>query len=95
MATILNPPRAANTPEFTEIRLKFYAVHAFYCVLEPVVIYVRDGQLSPWYYAPMIIHFFLLSILGIFLRMNMFDRLFSFWLLFVNVAWIFLARPTG
>jgi hypothetical protein len=25
----------------------------------------------------------------------MFDRLFSFWLIIVNVAWIFLARFTG
>jgi hypothetical protein len=73
----------------------FYAVHAFYCVLEPVVIYVRDGELSPWYYVPMIVHLFLLSILGIFLRMNMFDRLFSFWLIIVNVIWIFLARFSG
>ncbi len=95
LATILNPSRSADTPEFTEIRTKFYAVHAFYCVLEPVVIHVRDGELAPWYYVPMIIHLFLLSILGIFLRRKMFDRLFSFWLITVNVVWIFLARFTG
>jgi hypothetical protein len=95
MATILNPPRAANAPVFAEIRTKFYAVHAIYCLLEPLVIYIRDGQLSPWHYVPMITHLFLLSILGIFLRKEMFDRLFSFWLIIVNVAWIFLARPTG
>ena len=95
MATILSPSRNADSPEFKEIRTKFYAVHAFYCVLEPVVIYVRDGELSPWYYVPMIFHLFLLSILGIFLRMNMFDLLFSFWLIIVNVVWIFLARFTG
>ena len=95
LAVILSPSRTPDTPEFKEIRSKFYAVHAVYCVLEPVVIYVRDGELSPWYYVPMMVHLFLLSILGIYLRNELFDRLFAFWLLIVNVAWIFLARFTG
>ena len=95
LATILSPSRTADAPEFRAIRTKFYAVHAFYCALEPLVIYVRDGELSPWYYVPMIIHLFLLSILGIYLRKNRFDQLFSFWLIFINLVWIFLARFTG
>ena len=95
LATSLSSSGTADSPEFEEIRTKFFAVHAFYFVLEPVVIYVRDGELSPWYYVPMMIHFFVLSISGIYLRINMFDRLFSLWLLIVNVVWIFLARFFG
>ena len=95
LAVILNPSRATDLPEFKAIRIKFYAVFAFYCVLEPVVIYIRDGELAPWFYVPMMIQLFFLSILGIILRKDMFDRLYSFWLVVVNVAWIFLARFTG
>lgn len=94
-AVILSPLRAAETPAFQLIRAKFYGVFAFYCMVEPVVIYVRDGELAPWYYVPMMIHLFILSGLGIFLRNPLFDRLFSFWFLIVNTAWIFLARFTG
>ncbi len=94
LAVILNPLRAAEILEFKQIRTKFYAVFAFYCVLEPVVIYIRDGEFSPWY-VPMMIHLFVLSSLGIFLRKEMFDRLFSFWLFFINTAWTFFARFTG
>ncbi len=95
LAVILNPSRTADLPEFKQIRIKFYAVFAFYCLLEPAVIYIRDGVLAPWYYLPMIIHLFALSGLGIFLRNDRFDRLYSFWLIVVNTVWIFLARFTG
>ena len=95
MAVILSPLRTAELPQFSQVRNKFYVVFAFYCVVEPVVIFVRDGELSPWYYVPMMIHFFVLASLGIFFRKDMFDRLFSLWLFFVNIAWIFLARFTG
>ena len=95
LAVILNPSRIADLPEFKLIRTKFYAVFAFYCVLEPVVIYIRDGVLAPWFYVPMMIHLLVLSSLGIVLRKDMFDRLYSLWLIVVNVAWIFLARFTG
>ena len=95
MAVILSPLRSAEIPAFGQIRNKFYGVFAFYCVLEPVVIYIRDGELAPWYYVPMIIHLFVLSVLGIFLRKEMFDRLFSLWLCFVNIAWTILARFSG
>lgn len=94
MAVILNPLRTAELLEFKEVRTKFYAVFAFYCVLEPVVIHVRDGEFSP-YYVPMMVHLFMLSALGIYLRRETFDRLFSFWLLLLNTAWTFLARLTG
>lgn len=93
-AVILSPLRTAETPVFELIRTKFYGVVAFYCLVEPVVIYMRDGELAPWYYVPMMIQFFILSGLGIFLRNAMFDRLFSIWFLVVNIAWIFLARFT-
>lgn len=95
MAVILSPLRTAELPAFGQIRIKFYAVFAFYCALEPVVITVRDGELSPWYYVPMMIHLLVLSALGIFLRKDIFDRLFSLWLCFVNIAWTWLARFTG
>jgi hypothetical protein len=95
MAVILSPLRTAGLPSFEQVRNKFYAVFALYCVVEPVVIYVRDGELAPWYYVPMMIHLFVLSSLGLYLRNAIFDRLYSLWLCFVNIAWIFLARFTG
>ncbi len=94
-AVILSPLRTAELPVFEIIRTKFYSVFAFYCVVEPIVIYMRDGELAPWYYVPMMIHLLVLSFLGIFLRSAMFDRLYSFWFLIVNITWIFLARFTG
>ncbi len=94
-AVILSPLRTAQTPVFEQIRTKFYGVFAFYCLVEPVVIYLRDGELAPWYYVPMMIHLLILSGFGIFLRNAIFDRLYSFWFLIVNIAWIFLARFTG
>jgi len=94
LAVILNPLRTAELLEFKQVRTKFYAVFAFFCMLEPVVIHVRDGEFSP-YYVPMMVHLFVLSTLGIYLRRETFDRLFSFWLLFLNIAWTFLARLTG
>ena len=95
LAVILSPSRTPDLPEFKQIRVKFFAVFAFYCVLEPIVIFIRDGELAPWYYVPMMVHLFFLSGLGIVLRKDLFDRLYSFWLIVVNFAWIFLARFTG
>lgn len=94
-AVILSPLRTAELPAFEQIRGKFYAVFALYCVVEPVVIQIRDGVLAPWYYVPMMAHFFVLTSLGIYLRNARFDRLYSFWFCIVNIAWIFLARFTG
>ena len=95
MAVILNPLRTTDLPEFKQIRVKFYSVFVIYCLLEPVVIYTRDGELAPWYYVPMIIFLFLMSSVGIALRKELFDRLYSFILTALNVAWILLARYTG
>ena len=95
MAVILSPLRTAETPAFELVRTKFYSVFALYCVVEPVVMQLRDGELAPWSYVPMMVQFFVLSCLGIFLRNAMFDRLFSLWFVLVNVVWIFLARFTG
>jgi hypothetical protein len=94
-AVILSPLRTAEMPAFEQIRGKFYAVLALYCVVEPIVIQIRDGELAPWFYVPMMVHFFVLAGLGIYLRKEMFDRLYSLWFCFVNTAWIFLARFTG
>ena len=94
-AVILSPLRIAELPTFEQIRVKFYAVFALYCVVEPVVIHLRDGELAPWSYLPMMVHFFALASLGIYLRNAMFDRLYSLWFCFVNIAWIFIARFTG
>ena len=68
---------------------------ALYCVVEPIVIQIRDNELAPWYYVPMMVHFFLLACLGIYLRNAIFDRLYSLWFCVANIAWIFLARFTG
>ena len=95
MAVILSPLRTAELPEFSQVRTRFYSVFAFYCLLEPMVIYIRDDELAPWYYVPMMIHLFALSCIGIFARRDMFDRVFSIWLCFINILWTFLARFTG
>ncbi len=94
LAVILSPLRSADVPEFKLVRTKFYAVFASYGLLEILVIYVRDGSFSPWY-LPMIVHLSVLSLLGIYLRRDLFDRVFSLWLVFLNVAWGFLARLSG
>lgn len=94
-AVILSPLRIVEIPTFEQIRGRFYAVIALYCVVEPVVILLRDGELTPWTYVPLMVHFFALSIIGIYLRNAMFDRIYSFWFCFINIAWIFLARFTG
>ena len=95
MAVILSPLRTAETPAFEQIRGKFYAVLALYCVVEPIVIQIRDGEFAPWFYMPMMVHFFALASLGMYLRKAMFDRLYSLWFCLVNIAFIFLARFTG
>ncbi|TXS95565.1 hypothetical protein FV139_06700 [Parahaliea maris] len=94
-SVILSPLRTEELPAFEQIRGKFYAVLALYCIVEPVVIFLRDGELAPWYYVPMMVHFFVLAGLGIYMGKAIFDRVFSVWFLIVNIAWIFLARFTG
>ena len=92
-AVILNPLRTTAQPSFTQVRNKFYGVLILYCVLEPLVIHIRDGEFSPWY-IPMIVHIFIFSVLGISLRKEMFDRVLSIWLVVLNTGWTFLARFT-
>ena len=65
MAVILYPGQSAVVPPFSEIRSKFYATFILYCAIEIVVVYVRDGSFSPWYYLPMVIHLIVLSGAGI------------------------------
>ena len=95
MAVILSPLRTAEMPTFGQIRGKFYAVLVLYCLVEPIVIQIRDGELAPWYYLPMMVQFFVLASIGIYLRNEMFDRLYSLWFCSVNIVWIFFARFTG
>ena len=95
MAVILYPTHSALVPQFSEIRVRFYAAFIFYCALEIGVIYIRDGVFSPWYYIPMMIHLILLSSLGVLLRKNRFDQFFAVWLCLVNFLWPFFARLTG
>jgi len=85
LAVILNPMRSAELPEFKVVRTKFYAVFASYGALEILVIYVRDGEFSPWY-LPMITHVSALSLLGIYLRRDLFDKSFAIWLVIVNAG---------
>jgi hypothetical protein len=94
-AVILSPLRTPETPAFEQVRSKFYGVFALYCLVEPLVILVRDGELAPWYYVPMMFQFFVLSCLGIVWRNPNFDRFFSLWFVVVNIVWIFMARFTG
>ncbi|WOJ93811.1 hypothetical protein R0135_01260 [Congregibacter variabilis] len=94
-AVILSPLGASQMPPFEQIRVRFYAVFALYSAVEPLVMLLRDGELAPWFYLPMMLLFIVLAGLGIFLRNAMFDRLCSLWFCLVNVAWIFLARFTG
>ena len=95
MAVILSPLRTAEIPAFEQIRGKFYAVLALYCLVEPIVIQIRDGELAPWSYVPMMVQFFVLASLGIYLRKAMFDKLYSLWFCLVNIGWILFARFTG
>jgi hypothetical protein len=94
-AVILSPLGASQMPTFEQIRGRFYSVVALYCVVEPIVIQLRDGTLAPWFYIPMMLQFFILAGIGIYLRNSFYDRLYSLWFLLVNLAWIFLARFTG
>jgi hypothetical protein len=95
MAVILYPSQSPEVPEFSKIRMRFYAIFILYCVLEIVVIYIRDGLFSPWYYLPMMIHLILLSSLGMLLRKDRFDQILAVWLCLVNFSWPFFARLTG
>jgi hypothetical protein len=94
MAEILHPRTSTVEPRFDEIRFPFYAVLIFYTSFEPVIVYVRDGNLS-FIYLSMIILFSALAIIGLFLRDRRFDRFFAALYLLVNVAFQFAARLLG
>lgn len=95
IAVILYPTQSPDVPQFSEIRTRFYLVFIVYCVWEPVVMYVRDGTLAPWYYLPMMVHLVVLSGIGLVVRKVRFDQIFATWLFLVNFAWPFLARMAG
>jgi hypothetical protein len=94
MAEILHPRTSTVEPRFDEIRFPFYVVLIFYTSFEPVIVYVRDGNL-PFIYLSMIILFSAMAIIGLFLRDRRFDRFFAALYLLVNVAFQFAARLFG
>ena len=94
MAEILHPRTSTIEPRFDEIRFPFYVVLIFYTSFEPVIVYVRDGNL-PFIYLSMIILFGAMAIIGLFLRDHRFDRFFAALYLLVNVAFQFAARLFG
>ena len=94
MAEILHPRNSTVEPRFDEIRFPFYAILIFYTSIEPVIIYVRDGNL-PLIYLSMIILFSALAIIGLFLRNSRFDLFFAVSYLLINVAFQFVARLFG
>ena len=95
MAVILYPSQSAVVPQFSDVRMRFYATFVFYCVVEIAVNYIRDGFFSPWYYLPMMIHLIALSGAGLILRRKRFDQGFAVWLCVLNFSWPFIARMTG
>ena len=94
-ATILHPLNSPVVPRFEEIRARFYIVLILYCLTETLVVYIRDGYLSPWRYLPLIIHIVVLAGIGLYLRNRRFDQIFAGWYLFVNFVWQTFARMTG
>lgn len=95
ISVILYPAHSATVPAFSTIRHLFYPVLIFYSVTEMIVMYIRDGSFSPWYYVPMMILVIVLSGFGMFVRRNRFDEIFAIWFLFINFAWPFVARMSG
>jgi hypothetical protein len=94
-AVILHPLNSPVVPRFDEIRGPFYVVLILYTFAEMLVVYVRDGYLSPWTYLPLVFHIIALAGIGLFLRNRRFDQLFAAWYLFVNFAWQAFARMVG
>ncbi len=94
MAEILHPRNSTVVPQFGEIRFPFYGVLIFYTSSEPVIVYVRDGNLS-LIYLSMIILIIALAVIGLFLRNRRFDQFFAASYLFINIAFQFAARLFG
>ena len=92
MAAILHPAHSSAVPQFDEIRTQFYVVFFLYNFVEILVVYVRDGYLSPWGYLPLPIHLSVLAGVGFFLRNRRFDQFFGAWHLLTAIAFEFSAR---
>ncbi len=95
LAAILHPLNSPVVPRFDEIRTPFYVVLVLYTFVEMLIVYVRDGYLSPWNYLPLVIHLIVLAGIGLFLRNRRFDQLFAAWYLFINIAFQVIARLMG
>jgi hypothetical protein len=95
IAAILHPLNSPVVPRFDEIRTPFYVVFILYIPVEILIVYVRDGDLSPWKYLPLVIHLIVLAGIGLFVRNRRFDQLFAAWYLFVNFTWQLFARMAG
>jgi hypothetical protein len=95
MAAILHPTHSSAVPKFNEVRTQFYVVFFLYNFVEILVVYVRDGYLSPWGYLPLPVHLGVLAGTGIFLRNRRFDQFFGAWYLLITIAFEFSARLAG
>jgi hypothetical protein len=95
MAAILHPKHSSAVPKFNEVRSQFYVVLCLYTFVEILVVYVRDGYLSPWGYLPIPVHISVLAGIGILLRNRRFDQFFGAWSLLTNTAFEFSARLAG
>jgi hypothetical protein len=94
MAEILHPRYSMVVPQFDEIRFPLYVVLIIYTSYEPVIVYVRDSNLS-LIYLSMIILIIALAVIGLFLRNRRFDQFFAASYLFINLAFQFAARLFG
>jgi len=94
MAEILHPRTSTIEPRFDEIRFPFYAVLIIFVSYEPLIVYVRDGNLS-LIYLSMIILIIALAVIGLFLRNRRFDQFFAASYLSTNIAFQFVARLVG
>jgi hypothetical protein len=94
MAEILHPRNSTVAPKFDESRLPFYVVLILYSFYEPLIVYVRDGNLS-LIYLSVIVSVIALAALGLFLRNRRFDQIIAAWNLFINIAFQFVARLIG
>ena len=95
MAAILHPLNLSAVPRFDEIRTQFYVVLIMYTFVETLIVYVRDGFVSPTNYLPLVIQQIVLAAIGLFLCKRRFDQFFAAWFLFINFAWQSFARMVG
>ncbi len=94
LVAILYPTHRSTVPDFKEFRTLFYVVMAANLALELLNTYMSGDLFSPWYYMISTGHVLALSVLGIFIKRQQFDVIFSWWFVTLNIGWAFMARFT-